>query len=125
MDFHVPPHKIARMANSGIRATNWDLEANGCNRIANSPQTGAALELGRGSDYQTPAGIIPKSCGFTILQWQELKLQSLIYNYIEAGSPVPHHLLVPIWKSVANSLNCPNAALYQQLFGCKNLKKNL
>ncbi|GKC90249.1 RNA-directed DNA polymerase, eukaryota, reverse transcriptase zinc-binding domain protein, partial [Tanacetum coccineum] len=41
--------------------------------------------------------------GFTFMQLEELKLQALIYNYIEAGLPVPSHLILPIWNSVLAS----------------------
>ncbi|KAB1217133.1 Growth-regulating factor 12 [Morella rubra] len=63
-----------------------------------SPPVGLNLELGRGSGHST------KSSGFTIIQLQELRLQALIYKYMEAGLPVPYHLLFPLWKSVASSL---------------------
>ncbi|CAH8386855.1 unnamed protein product [Eruca vesicaria subsp. sativa] len=36
-------------------------------------------------------------------QLQEFKMQALVYRYIEAGLRVPHHLVVPIWKSLAHS----------------------
>nr|XP_043613704.1 growth-regulating factor 12-like [Erigeron canadensis] len=42
--------------------------------------------------------------GFTFMQMEELKLQALIYKYIEAGLPVPSHLILPIWNSVLASL---------------------
>lgn len=51
-----------------------------------------------------------KSCGFTFLQLQELEHQALIYKYLEAGLPVPYHLVYPIWKSVACSLEGVTAA---------------
>ncbi|KAI3792520.1 hypothetical protein L2E82_06402 [Cichorium intybus] len=41
--------------------------------------------------------------GFTFMQMEELKLQALIYKYMEAGLPVPSHLLLPIWNSVLAS----------------------
>ncbi|XP_055819491.1 growth-regulating factor 10-like isoform X2 [Solanum dulcamara] len=37
--------------------------------------------------------------GFTFLQKQELEQQFFIYKYIEAGLPVPSHLIIPICKS--------------------------
>ncbi|XP_071726733.1 growth-regulating factor 12-like [Rutidosis leptorrhynchoides] len=42
--------------------------------------------------------------GFTFMQMEELKLQALIYKYMEAGLPVPSHLILPIWNSVLASL---------------------
>lgn len=44
-------------------------------------------------------------CSFTFLQIEELKDQMLIYKYIEKGIPIPHHLLLPICKSVAHCLS--------------------
>lgn len=46
-------------------------------------------------------GLGPGKPAFTFLQWQELQHQALIYKYMAAGIPVPLHLVVPIWKSVA------------------------
>ncbi|MFS7913960.1 putative transcription factor interactor and regulator C3H-WRC/GRF family [Helianthus anomalus] len=42
--------------------------------------------------------------GFTFMQMEELKLQALIYKYMEAGLPVPSHLILPIWNSVLASI---------------------
>ncbi|CAN4127468.1 unnamed protein product [Withania somnifera] len=42
--------------------------------------------------------------GFTFLQRQELQQQFFVYNYIEAGLPVPSHLIIPICKSITCSL---------------------
>ncbi|KAD5508303.1 hypothetical protein R6Q59_031118 [Mikania micrantha] len=42
--------------------------------------------------------------GFTFMQMEELKLQALIYKYMEAGLPVPSHLILPIWNSVIASI---------------------
>jgi hypothetical protein len=39
----------------------------------------------------------------TFMQHQELEHQVLIYRYFAAGAPVPVHLVLPIWKSVAAS----------------------
>ncbi|KAL0739767.1 hypothetical protein Bca4012_081280 [Brassica carinata] len=36
-------------------------------------------------------------------QLQEFRMQALVYRYIEAGVRVPHHLVVPIWNSLALS----------------------
>ncbi|GFS33282.1 hypothetical protein Acr_00g0027620 [Actinidia rufa] len=44
---------------------------------------------------------------------RELEHQSLIYNYIEAGLPVPCHLILPVWKSFASSLTGLNGGLHQ------------
>ncbi|XP_022737995.1 growth-regulating factor 10-like isoform X2 [Durio zibethinus] len=78
-----------------------------------SPPIGLGLELGRGSGH--------RPTGFTVFQLQELQLQSLIYKYIVAGLPVPHHLLLPIWKSVAGSLGNPYQ-LFSAFLGCGSLR---
>lgn len=132
MDSRKTPSKVARFANSGTHslwssfilllwANNdssnphfssvllvgigpinwinpWDMSMNGSTVGDGSPPVGLNLELGRGSGHST------KSSGFTIIQLQELRLQALIYKYMEAGLPVPYHLLFPLWKSVASSL---------------------
>ncbi|KAK1262605.1 Growth-regulating factor 12 [Acorus gramineus] len=54
---------------------------------------GLGLGLGLGSGKS----------GFTVLQLQELEHQALIFKYMVAGVPVPFHLVLPIWKSVAGS----------------------
>ncbi|EXB52679.1 hypothetical protein L484_022456 [Morus notabilis] len=41
---------------------------------------------------------------FTITQLQEFQQQTLIHRHIAAGLPVPLHLVIPIWESVAYSL---------------------
>ncbi|XVF52761.1 hypothetical protein PTKIN_Ptkin05aG0044400 [Pterospermum kingtungense] len=113
--------KIARFADFGIGLTNlgdsWNMESN---RLSGgggegSPPIGLGLELGRGSGHR-PTGFT-KSWGFTVSQLQELQLQSLIYKYIEAGLPVPHHLLLPIWKSVSGSLGGLHGSPYQLYSG--------
>ncbi|XWS61876.1 hypothetical protein CRYUN_Cryun07bG0162000 [Craigia yunnanensis] len=101
--------KIARFADFGIGLTNltdsWNMESNKLSGGEGSPPIGLGLELGRGSG--------PRPTGFTVFQLQELQLQSLIYKYMEAGLPVPHYLLLPIWKSVAGSLGGLHSSPYQ------------
>ncbi|KAK3012980.1 hypothetical protein RJ639_010435 [Escallonia herrerae] len=60
-----------------------------------SSSSGLGLSHGRG--YQ-------KYLGFTFLQLRELEHQALIYKYMVAGHPVPSHLIIPIWKSVASNI---------------------
>lgn len=95
------PLKIARFADFGTGLTNlgdpWNMESRRLNGGEGSPPIGLGLELGCGSGRNRPNG-------FTVFQLQELQLQSLIYKYMEARLPVPHHLLLPIWKSLAASL---------------------
>lgn len=90
----------------------------GSNGADGSTPVGLNLELGRGSGHST------KSLVFTIFQLQELQLQALIYKYIEAGLPVPHHLLLPIWKSVANVFGGLNDGVPPGYTSCKYLKSS-
>jgi QLQ len=65
-----------------------------------SPLTlGLRLGLGNGNGNVNGAG----KPAFTFMQLQELEHQALIYKYMCAGVPVPVHLVLPIWKSVAAS----------------------
>ncbi|KAK8482013.1 hypothetical protein V6N11_071040 [Hibiscus sabdariffa] len=118
------PLKIARFADFGIGLPNlgdsWNMESGGGG--GGSPPIGLGLELGRGSSQRQTG--FTKSCGFTVFQLQELQLQSLIYKYMEAGLPVPDHLLLPIWKSVAGSLGGLHGSpyqLYTGYLGCGSL----
>ncbi|KAG8382332.1 hypothetical protein BUALT_Bualt05G0066400 [Buddleja alternifolia] len=58
------------------------------------------------------------NCGFTFMQLQELKQQSQIYNYMEAGIPIPSYLILPIWRSFARS---HAQQLYPNFFGSNPL----
>lgn len=82
-----------------------------------APVLGLNLELGCGNSDQKLDCI--KYCGFTFLQLQELQLQALIYKYMEAGLPVPHPLLLPIWKSFATSLGILNGGVLSDYPSCK------
>ncbi|KAE8712861.1 Growth-regulating factor 12 [Hibiscus syriacus] len=44
-----------------------------------------------------------------------------IYKYMEAGLPVPNHLLLPIWKSVTGGHHGSPYQLYSGLLGCGSL----
>ncbi|XP_020413420.1 growth-regulating factor 9 isoform X3 [Prunus persica] len=48
--------------------------------------------------------------GLTASQLHELEQQALIYKHFAANLPVPFHLVLPIWKSVAASFGSSNAA---------------
>ena len=52
--------------------------------------------------------------GFTPAQLRELEQQSLISKYMVAGLPVPVHLVLPIWKSVASSFGSTDGGIYKQ-----------
>ncbi|XP_064934921.1 growth-regulating factor 12-like [Musa acuminata AAA Group] len=81
------PRKLARVLSD---------EAGIVTMAAPSPlMLGLGLGLGRGVGASKPV--------FTFMQLQELEHQALIYKYMAAGLPVPVHLVLPIWKSVAAS----------------------
>ncbi|KAJ0259177.1 Growth-regulating factor 9 [Hirschfeldia incana] len=44
-------------------------------------------------------------------QLHEFRMQALVYRYIEAGVRVPHHLVVPIWNSLALSSSSTSSYL--------------
>ena len=58
--------------------------------------------------------------GFTEAQRKELEEQAVINRHISAGLPVPLHLLLPIWKSVAASLGPSNPTIYKHYPSCKS-----
>jgi hypothetical protein len=76
---------------------------------ASSPLVlGLGLGLGAGGGERdgeaSAATAAPKrASALTFMQQQELEHQVLIYRYFAAGAPVPVHLVLPIWKSVAAS----------------------
>jgi hypothetical protein len=97
------------------------MEGNRRNGRSRSPSIGLGVELGRGGSSHRPITGCKKPYGFTILQLHELELQSLIYKYIQAGFPVPYHLVLPIWKSVTASLGGLSSSLHQLYPSCKSL----
>ncbi|KDP25564.1 hypothetical protein JCGZ_20720 [Jatropha curcas] len=119
METQAPPSKIARLADSSIvQASCLSMERNGSSGGPGSPTVCLGLALGHGSgstDNRTIPALSTAPNGFTILQLQELQLQSLIYKYIEAGFPVPYNLVLPIWKSVSSPLNSSLHQLYPTL----------
>ncbi|CAK9173127.1 unnamed protein product [Ilex paraguariensis] len=107
METQRPPSKIARFAQHGPMKRNGSIGGEGSHPTG----LGLGLELGHGLGCY----------GFTVLQLQELEHQALIFKYMEAGLPVPHHLIFPIWKSFARSLNALNKEVYQHcanFLGC-------
>ncbi|KAL8114513.1 growth-regulating factor 12-like [Apium graveolens] len=64
-------------------------------------------------------------CSFSFLQIEELRDQVLIYKFIESGIPVPHHLLLPICKSVAHSLSDLKGLGFVGGLDCCNHRKNM
>ncbi|KAJ6388770.1 hypothetical protein OIU77_027183 [Salix suchowensis] len=95
-------------------ASGGNVERNRRHGESASPPIGLRLELGRGSgSSQRPIISCKKHYALTVLQLQELQLQSLIYKYIQAGFPVPFQLVLPIWRSVATSLGGLSSRLLQ------------
>ncbi|KAK3154904.1 hypothetical protein QOZ80_2BG0196430 [Eleusine coracana subsp. coracana] len=100
-----PPSKLPRLSsgddsNAGTTVT----------MAASSPLVlGLGLGLGGDSnsggerDAETAASVKGARSALTFMQQQELEHQVLIYRYFAAGAPVPVHLVLPIWKSVAAS----------------------
>ncbi|XP_078154550.1 growth-regulating factor 10-like [Carex rostrata] len=82
-----------------------------------------SLGLGLGLDNGLANGNRNANAGsksaFTFMQLQELEHQALIYKYMSAGVPVPVHLVLPIWKSVAASSFGPHH--YSSLMGLGSL----
>ncbi|OVA07727.1 WRC [Macleaya cordata] len=84
----------------------------------NSSPPSIGLDLGLGSGLSHGG----KSC-FTFLQLQELEHQSLIFKHMAAGLPVPFHLVLPIWKSLASSYGAlhSGSGIYPSFLGCKGV----
>ncbi|KAA8522313.1 hypothetical protein F0562_012986 [Nyssa sinensis] len=120
-----PPSKIARLSYHGTGTpTNCDnglkMKSNGSMGGEGLATTDTAIDLGLelGSGYSHQQIGRQRKSGFTFLQLQELEHQALIYKYIEAGLPVPHHLIVPIWTSVATSFNALNGGMHHLYPNC-------
>ncbi|KAJ1280526.1 hypothetical protein BS78_04G239800 [Paspalum vaginatum] len=101
-----PPSKLPRLSCGDTSAGEVTMAA--------SAPLGLGLGLGLGgggggeqdaqASVTTAAAPAPKrSSALTFMQQQELEHQVLIYRYFAAGAPVPVHLVLPIWKSVAAS----------------------
>jgi hypothetical protein len=54
----------------------------------------------------------------TPTQLHELQEQALIYKHLVAALPVPLHLVIPIWKSVAS---CFGPAIYDRYPSCESV----
>ncbi|WVZ74197.1 hypothetical protein U9M48_022410 [Paspalum notatum var. saurae] len=98
-----PPSKLPRLSSA-------DTSAGEVTMAASAPLgLGLGLGLGGGGEQDAQAASVttataPKrSSALTFMQQQELEHQVLIYRYFAAGAPVPVHLVLPIWKSVAAS----------------------
>nr|CAB3447517.1 unnamed protein product [Digitaria exilis] len=100
-----PPAKLPRLSSA-------DTSTGEVTMAASSPLVlGLGLGLGAGGSgggerdaEASAATAAPKRpSALTFMQQQELEHQVLIYRYFAAGAPVPVHLVLPIWKSVAAS----------------------
>ncbi|CAL4884669.1 unnamed protein product [Urochloa decumbens] len=105
------------------RLSAADTSAGEVTMAASSPLVlGLGLGLGAGGcsgggerDSEAPK----RASALTFMQQQELEHQVLIYRYFAAGAPVPVHLVLPIWKSVAASSFGPQR--YPSLVGLGSL----
>lgn len=76
--------------------------------------------LGIGASSGVKSVIKEEKSGFTHAQLQELEVQSLIQKHLSAGIPVPYHLVLPIWKSVATTFGTSQGGnIYKQYPSCK------
>uniref|UniRef100_J3LFU8 Growth-regulating factor n=1 Tax=Oryza brachyantha TaxID=4533 RepID=J3LFU8_ORYBR len=115
-----PPSKLPRLSAA-------DPNAGMVTMAAPPPPVGLGLGLGLGGDSRGERDVEPspasapahKATVLTFMQQQELEHQVLIYRYFAAGAPVPVHLVLPIWKSVASSSFGPHR--FPSLMGLGNL----
>ncbi|RZC57673.1 hypothetical protein C5167_004968 [Papaver somniferum] len=113
-----PPSMTARFTDSG------SIEGEKSNLTSPPPLPPAAtntkgllqLDLELGPRLMTNGKSV-----FTFLQLQEFEHQALIYKHMAAGVPVPFHLVVPIWKSLASSFGSLHSGLYPSFMGCKGI----
>ncbi|KAM0876882.1 hypothetical protein ACQ4PT_035875 [Festuca glaucescens] len=90
-----PPSKLPRLSPADSNA--------GAVMMAVSSPLVLGLGLGLGGDSRGVEAQATAKSALTFMQQQELEHQVLIYRYFAAGAPVPVHLVLPIWKSVAAS----------------------
>ncbi|XP_041001859.1 LOW QUALITY PROTEIN: growth-regulating factor 9-like [Juglans microcarpa x Juglans regia] len=94
-----------------------------CRAVKEAQPPWIKLGLGIGSNSataasaQNPVTEHGKPVVLTPAQLHELQGQSFIYKHLEAGLPVPLHLLVPIWKSVASCFGPSIYKLYPSFIG--------
>ncbi|BAF09649.1 growth-regulating factor 10 isoform 2 [Oryza sativa Japonica Group] len=115
-----PPSKLPRLSGA-------DPNAGVVTMAAPPPPVGLGLGLGLGGDsrgerdVEASAAAAHKATALTFMQQQELEHQVLIYRYFAAGAPVPVHLVLPIWKSVASSSFGPHRFPSLAVMGLGNL----
>ncbi|XP_015888822.3 growth-regulating factor 2 isoform X1 [Ziziphus jujuba] len=68
---------------------------------------------GVGNGGRVKAVIKQGNSGFTAAQLKELEGQTRIHKHLVAGLPVPFHLVLPIWKSVATTYGTSQGAIYK------------
>ncbi|XAR54117.1 hypothetical protein NMG60_11029126 [Bertholletia excelsa] len=79
--------------------------------LADSGKDGVEVEPESPSQLPSLTSGVRKPA-FTPPQVDELRHQSLVLKYLVAGLPVPFHLILPIWKSVAKSFGSDNGGIY-------------
>ncbi|KAE8775439.1 Growth-regulating factor 12 [Hordeum vulgare] len=105
---HSPPSKLPRLSGA-----DDDADANdGVGTVTMAAPLPLALGLGLGvggccSDSRRSDAEATRPSALTFMQRQELEHQVLIYRYFAANAPVPVHLVLPIWKSLAASSSAP------------------
>ncbi|KAL6981835.1 hypothetical protein U1Q18_023453 [Sarracenia purpurea var. burkii] len=97
--------KNSRNASSPARAEATGPSGEG------SPSIRLGLGMGAGSGGSSGHATTQP---FTAAQLYEFQEQYLILKYIAAGLPVPCHLLLPVWDSVAWSIGSSNGGIYNQ-----------
>ncbi|GJM86420.1 hypothetical protein PR202_ga02276 [Eleusine coracana subsp. coracana] len=107
-----PPSKLPRLSSGADPDAGLCRSGTVTMATASSPLVlGLGLGLGgdsnsggvRDAEASATAASIKARSALTFMQQQELEHQVLIYRYFAAGAPVPVHLVLPIWKSVAAS----------------------
>lgn len=71
--------------------------------VASPLLLGLGLSVGGTAESASSSAASACGGGFTFMQMQEFHHQALIFKHMVTGIPVPIHLILPIWKSVAAS----------------------
>lgn len=95
-----PPSKVARF--SADKSSDADVVTTA---VASPLVLGLGLAVGGKelAEVDQSSNSSSAKVGFTFMQMQEFHHQALIFKHMVAGIPVPIHLILPIWKSVAAS----------------------
>ncbi|KAI3982552.1 hypothetical protein MKX01_031291 [Papaver californicum] len=113
-----PLSMIARFTDSGSMEGEKSILSSTTVSPAAAANTKGLIQL----DLELGPGLMTNGKSvFTFLQLQEFEHQALIYKHMAAGVPVPFHLVVPIWKSLASSFGSLHSGLYPSFMGCKGI----